>query len=471
MKPAKNFFYFLFLISIVCIVTTFSSGCAQIGQPTGGPKDTLAPVLINATPTQRTLLFTGNKVVFTFNEYVDVQDIQKNLLVSPYPKKAPVVTNKLKTVNITLKDSLLPNTTYSLNFGNAIADINEGNVLKNFTYVFSTNNIIDSETLSGNVILAETGKTDSTYLIFLYKDLSDSAVEKKRPYYVARLDGKGNFTFRNLPPGDFKIYALKDDDGSMTYDAKTEGFAFIDDTVHVSDSSKTVTLYAYAEEEKKAAPTETTTTNKKTKVSKDNKLRFTTSFASGEQDILSDLSITFSKPLKKFDSTGIVLTDTNFHSLLAAKNITIDSTRKIVTLHSSWTENTDYRLIVNKEAVCDSDSVFMRKTDTLAFKTKAEAEYGSIVIRLLNFRKSKHPVLEFLQSGIIVKSVPLTTDQWSDNLFVPGDYEIRILFDENNNGKWDPGSYEQKRQPEKVISFDKILSIKADWDNEREIQL
>jgi uncharacterized protein (DUF2141 family) len=471
MKPAKTFFYFLLLISIVCIVTTFSSGCAQIGQPTGGPKDTLPPVLMNATPPQRTLLFSGNKVVFTFDEFVDVDDIEKNLLVSPYPKKTPKVTNKLKTVTITLKDSLLPNTTYSLNFGNAIRDINEGNVLKNFTYVFSTYNIIDSETLSGNVILAETGKTDSTYLIFLYKDLSDSAVEKKKPYYVARLDGKGNFTFRNLPPGDFKIYAVKDDDGSMTYDAKTEGFAFIDDTIHVSDSSKAVTLYAYAEEEKEIPPVATAAPAKKAKPSKDTRLRFTTSFGTGEQDLLSDLLITFNKSLKKFDSTGILLTDTNFHSLLASKNIKIDSTRKIVTLHTAWTENTDYRLIVNKQAICDSDSVFMRRTDTLAFKTKAESEYGSILIRVLNFDKRKHPVLELVQDSKIVKSVPLTTAEWSDNLFEPGDYYIRILFDTNNNGKWDPGNYSKKRQPEKVISFDKILSIKADWDNEREIQL
>jgi len=420
----------------------------------------------------RKLLFTGNKIVFTFDEYVDVADIQSNLLVSPYPKKAPVVTNKLKTVTITLKDSLLPNTTYSLDFGNAIRDINEANVLKNFRYVFSTNNIIDSEKVTGKLVLAATGKTDSTFLIFLYKDLSDTAVEKKRPYYVARVDNKGRFTFHNLPPGDFNIYGLRDDDGSMTYDAKTEAFAFADETIHLSDTTAPVNLYAYAEEEKKATATETTTTpKKKAKPGKDNKLRFNTNLASGEQDILSDLLITFNKPLQKFDSTGILLTDTNYHSVLSAKNITIDSTRKIVRIHASWTEGTDYRLILNKEAINDSDSVFLKRTDTLAFKTKSEADYGSILIRLLNFDKSKHPVLEFVQSGIIVKSVPLVRDEWSDNLFVPGDYEIRILFDDNNNGKWDPGSYEKKRQPEKVISFDKILNIKADWDNEREIQL
>jgi Big-like domain-containing protein len=473
MKPAKNFFHFLLFTSLVCILITISSGCAQIGAPTGGPKDTLSPVLVIANPPVRTLHFNGNKIVFTFNEYIDVQDVSSNLLVSPYPKKNPSVTNKLKTVTVILKDSLLPNTTYSINFGNAIKDIDEGNILKNFTYVFSTGNIIDSEQVKGNVVVAETGKTDSTIFVLLYnKDLSDTAVLKKKPNYIARVDKKGNFVFNNLPPGDFNIYALKDDDGSKTYSAKSELFAFTGQTLHVSDTTQPVMLYAYAEEEKPVTPTSTSdnTTTTKKKIPKDNKLKFVTSLDGGDQSLLTDLYIAFNKPLEHFDSTGIVLTDTNFNAITPV-NITVDSTRQIVSLHTTWTENTDYRLIINKNAVTDSDSVSIKKTDTLAFKTKSESEYGSILIRILNFDKSKHPVLEILKDFKIVKSIPLTTAEWSDKLFVPGEYYIRILFDDNNNGKWDPGSYSEKRQPEKVISFDKKLSIKADWDNEREIQL
>jgi len=469
MRSVKSIFYFLLFTSFTWLLATIGSGCAQIGAPTGGPKDTLAPVLVHADPQIRTLHFSNNKIVFTFDEYVDVQDVANNLLVSPYPKKNPTVNNKLKTVTVLLKDSLLPNTTYSLNFGNAIKDIDEGNIIKNFTYVFSTGNIIDSEQVQGNVVLAASGLHDSTLLILLYKNLADSAVQTTKPNYITRVDRKGNFTFKYLPPGDYNIYALKDDDGSKTYDTKTKLFAFIDHSIHVSDSTSPVNLYAYAEEEKPAKP-DNTTTVKKSK-SKDNRLKFATSFESGDQDILTDLFIAFNKPLKYFDSTKIVLTDTNYHTIVPAKNITIDSTRKNITVHVNWTESTDYRLIINKTAVTDSDSVSLRRTDTLAFKTKAESDYGSILIRILNFDKSKHPVLEFVQNFNIVRSVPLTTAEWSDKLFVPGDYYIKILYDDNNNGKWDPGSYTEKRQPEKVISFDKKLTIKADWDNEREIQL
>jgi hypothetical protein len=130
----------------------------------------LPPVLVNANPPFRSVHFNANKIVFTFDEFVDIQDIQNNLLVSPYPKKAPAVNNKLRTITVTLKDSLRPNTTYSLNFGNAVKDINEGNVLKNFTYVFSTGNVIDSGRVSGNVLMASTGKPDSTIGFYYIKN-------------------------------------------------------------------------------------------------------------------------------------------------------------------------------------------------------------------------------------------------------------------------------------------------------------
>ena len=130
--------------------------------PTGGPKDSIPPRLVSASPTLNSTNVKGNKITLTFNEYIDLKEAQTNVLISPLPKKQPSIDFKLKTVTVKLKDTLLPNTTYSINFGNAIVDNNEGNPLKDFTYVFSTGNQIDSFTLSGKVILAETGKYDST---------------------------------------------------------------------------------------------------------------------------------------------------------------------------------------------------------------------------------------------------------------------------------------------------------------------
>jgi len=130
--------------------------------------------------------------------------------MSPVPKSEPEIESKLKTVTIRLRDTLEANTTYTLNFGNAVRDVNESNIARNFTYIFSTGSTFDSLTLSGKVILAANGKVDSTLVVMLHKNGDDSAVVNEKPRYLARLDSSGNFRFRNLPWGTFYIYALQD---------------------------------------------------------------------------------------------------------------------------------------------------------------------------------------------------------------------------------------------------------------------
>ena len=117
--------YSLFFMAVVAMIVTSGSGCAQIGAPTGGPRDTIPPRLLRASPVQNSTNFKGNKITLTFDEYVVLADVQNNVIVSPLQKTNPVIDYKLKTVTIKLKDSLLPNTTYSINFGDAIKDNNE----------------------------------------------------------------------------------------------------------------------------------------------------------------------------------------------------------------------------------------------------------------------------------------------------------------------------------------------------------
>ena len=212
----------------LCFIAYIGIGCAQIGSPTGGPQDSIPPVLVSAYPAIRSTNFKDNKIVLTFNEYVDLQEIQTNVLVSPFPKVNPNITFKLKTVTVKLKDTLKENTTYAINFGNAIRDNNEGNPFKNFTYVFSTGNTIDSLTLNGKIVMAETGKADSTIDVLLYRNAHDSTVQSRKPDYLTKLDKEGNFTFTNLSEGHYKIYALKDGDGGKTYNSSVEVFAFYD---------------------------------------------------------------------------------------------------------------------------------------------------------------------------------------------------------------------------------------------------
>jgi len=197
----KNLLYTAAAFLFIYFLSVTGSGCAQIGAPTGGPRDSIPPVLVSAYP---------NKITLVFDEYINVLEVQKNVIVSPYPKTFPVINFKLKEVSIKLKDTLLENTTYAINFGNAIVDNNENNPFKEFTYVFSTGNTIDSLKLSGKVLMAETGKPDSTLQALLYRNGNDSSVEQRKPNYIAKIDRNGIFTFTNLSEGVYKIYALKD---------------------------------------------------------------------------------------------------------------------------------------------------------------------------------------------------------------------------------------------------------------------
>lgn len=446
------------------ISVIFGGGCAQIGAPTGGTRDSLAPVLIRATPGLQSLNFRSNRITLNFDEYVEIQEIQNNLLISPLPKTNPNISSSLKTITIRLRDSLLPNTTYSIQFGNAIRDINEGNILPNFTYVFSTGTIIDSLSLAGKVLLAETGMPDSTISVLLFRNTNDSAVQKLKPDYMARLKGDGSFLFKNLPPANFKIYALKDGDGSKNYNSKKELFAFVEGEVQPGDSSNKILLNAYAEER--------TQENKTIRVLKpvlEKKLKFTTSLQ-GSQDLLTGLTLSFNNPIKIFDSAALALRDTNY-TVIPGTIPGLDSTRKILSYKPVWSPGFAYRLLIAETSLEDSAGNKLTTADTLRFSAKKETDYGRVIFRFKNYDQSKNPVLQLISAQVVKYSFPLTGASWEDNRIAPGEYEIRILMDSNNDGIWTPGSYTDKRQPEKAITLPQKLSVKADWDNERDLTL
>jgi hypothetical protein len=462
----KAVFSFSILVFFVVIATLFGSSCANIIPPQGGPRDTIPPHLLSAVPRDSTLNFRGDKVVFTFDEYVDLQDVPNNLLFTPLFQNNPKVEAKGKTITVRFQDKLDSNTTYILNFGNAIKDFNEGAVLKNFSYTFSTGPALDSLELKGKVLLAETGKVDSNLIVVLHKNLKDSAVMNQRPQYVVKLDAGGNFRFHHLPAGTFAIYAIGDASFTRRYQTKTQLFAFADSPVTVGAKDTALTLYAYRETERPAPAAANPLVRPG---GKENRLIFTTNLSNNQQDLLNDLVLNFATPLRTFDSTKLNLTtDSTFNK--AAYTVALDSARKELRLRTAWRENTRYNLILDRDFAADTLGKKLLKSDTLTFTTHKEADYGNLIIRLKSIDLSKNPVLQFVQNEKVILSASVKSGVFSQNRFVPGDYELRILYDTNDNGKWDPGNFfVGRKQPEIARTLGDRITVKPGVDNKFEL--
>lgn len=472
----KRVLFFLLIIIFVIQQILVLPGCANIIPPQGGPRDTIPPLLIKASPADSTKNFSGTRITFSFDEFVEIQNIHENLLVSPLPKINPIVETKLNTVTVRIKDSLESNTTYSLNFGNAIKDYNEGNVIKGFTYVFSTGQYFDSLELKGNVVLAETGKVDSTLIVMLHTNADDSAVVNEKPRYIAKLDAKGNFVFKNLPPKTFYLYALKDEGGTHRYFNDKQLFAFADSPLIVQSKKEPVTLYAYALKQAAttpALPSLNIGNRKRGAVEAiENRLKFQTNLTNNQQDLQGNFIMTFEQPLRSFDSSKIRLYTDSVFSPVADYKFEKDSSNRKVQLNVAWKENTLYHIILDKDFAEDSSGKKLLKTDTVSFTTKKLADYGSLQLKFRNLDLAKNPVLQFITNDFIYKSFPLTSSTFSQSIFLPGDYELRILFDENKNGTWDPGEFFGKhKQPEIVKPVERKISVKAAFQNEVDIAL
>ncbi len=451
-----------------------SIGCANILPPGGGPRDTIPPVLVNAVPRDSATNTTPNRVTLYFNEFVEIQNAMENVVISPLPNNLPNIDFRLRTVTIRLRDTLESNTTYSINFGDAIRDVNEGNVMKNFVYVFSTGSTIDSNSLSGKVVLAETGKLDTTMIVVLHRNLDDSAVAKEKPRYMARLNGQGNFLFQNLPAGTFALYAITNDYGRR-YDDTTKLFAFAGEPINTGETNNPVILYAY--NYPKAATPQRAASNARpgppNAAAQDKNLRYTTSLeAGGIHDVLKPtVDINFNRHVVRFDTASAILTDKDF-TALNGFTIVADTNRTTFHVNYPWATGQEYRLLLSQGAFSDSSGNTLAKNDTIKISTKKNEDYGSVKLRFTNLNLDRNPVLQLVQSDKVVLSSPLTGRDWSRKLFPPGDYEIRILYDTNKNGQWDPGSFFwTRRQPEIVTDLKIKLTIRGNWDNEKEITL
>lgn len=219
-------------ISILILFLMFLAwGCASTGYPTGGKKDVDPPVVLRSDPPANSLNFKGSEVVISFNEIIQVKDIFQKLVVSPPVNKRPVVTARGRELVIRFEEDLQPNTTYTLDFADAISDNNEGNVLQDFRFSFSTGMVVDSLSVSGFLFDATNLTPVAGALVMIHKNQADSAFKTQVPVRLAKTNQDGGFSVQNVAPGEYRLYALEDANRNYIYDQPGERIAWHSDLV------------------------------------------------------------------------------------------------------------------------------------------------------------------------------------------------------------------------------------------------
>lgn len=235
----------LSLLLTVIIGGVFTS-CARMGNPDGGWYDETPPKVLGATPADKATEVKAQKVKISFDEFVKIDNPTENVIVSPPQLQAPEIKATGKSIEVKLLDSLKANTTYTIDFSDAISDNNEGNPLGNYTYSFSTGAEIDTMEVSGYVVAAENLEPVKGILVGLYANLADSAFEKQPMLRVSRTDSRGHFVIKGVKRGTYRVYALQDVDGNYQFNQKSEMIAFNHELIKpsVMDDTRQDTLWS-----------------------------------------------------------------------------------------------------------------------------------------------------------------------------------------------------------------------------------
>ncbi len=512
--------------------------CGRPGTPSGGPKDVTPPELIRAVPDNMSVNFDAKKIRLYFDEYIKLQDIQSQLIVSPPLKYPPQITPQggaSKFIDIILKDTLKENTTYTFNFGQSIIDNNEGNPNSFLTYTFSTGTYIDSLEVFGVVKDAFKRNPETFISILLYEidsTYTDSTVYQKPPNYITNtLDSLKVFRLQNLKEGNYAIFGIKDLAKNNVFDQNGDKIAFLKDTITLpTDEIYELTLFKEVPDYNASIPSfaannrilfgyqgeydsikiNTLTqlpdsvrtlitkepekdtlnywitpfeadslvfrmSNSKFKVVdtftvKPRKLEIDslilTASHRGSIGFKDEFHIAANTPITAVDSLKFMLI--NKDSLEQPFKIEHDTLGNKVNIDFDLEPNESYNLTVLPGAISD---FFKVENDTLNYRlsTGSYVDYGDFDLTLRG--NITYPIIVQLtnQSEEVVREIYATSPQlFSFRHLRPGTYYTRIIFDENENKKWDSGSYLKRLQPEKVVYIPKILDMRANWEEKFE---
>lgn len=449
------------------------SSCANIMAPTGGERDAKAPVLRSRSLPDSALHFKGGVIELTFDEFIQLKDAANQITITPLLNKPPKYSTHKRTVRIEIADSLLQdNTTYHILTGNAIQDLHEGNAYPNLNITFSTGAWFDSLRLQGKVLDAETGMPDTASWVVLYPESApDSAILTLKPMYAIRSQ-QGRFQFENLPNRAFRIFALKDVNTNLRFDAPGERIGFQTDFVVPGDSTKTYVLRTFAEDLQKPD-----TASKKSGLQKKGSVSAPPASGPPTYSILTDTSdlkkrsldlneglvLQFNQPIL-LDPTRIRLYQDEI--LDASALVQLDSTRQSIRIQTDWQQDAVYTCKLLNGFAQDSQkrSAINRE---FKFRTKRKSDYGFLTL-LCDIKKAHR--VQLMQNQKIVRERNMSDSTLSFQLLTPGSYTLRILHDVNENGRWDTGSFQNKQQPEEMELIPGEILIKANWEQKLTIR-
>lgn len=565
------------------------SSCANQGMPTGGPKDTIPPVLVGTHPNYKALNYKGSEVRLTFDEFIIPDQVSEVLVISPPLEKRPTILTKSKTLIVRFNEDLRDSVTYSLDFKNSIVDNNERNPLENLRFSFSTYNQLDTLRVAGKVMNAFNLEPVKNTLVMLHKNLHDSAVFTLRPDYVARTDDDGLYLFDNIAKGKYHIFSINDVNNDLRYNEGAEEIAFHDtlivpsahyhaeadtlasgadslliaghihflpepiylrhftekifeqylktsvrdsrfqctfvfnepvsDTFHIQLVDTIVpdwfvlepnldydsltlwiadTLLASQENIRMELSYFQLDTLNQLVVQKDTiDMQFTereddsrrrrrtrdedeegpppvpqfnwiTNLSTSGFDLNKDIVLASPHPVKYIDPSAFIV----YHSNDTLKKpLPVQFTQDTLVwrtyrLSYNWQGETTYTLEIDSAACENIYGITSRKLNS-TFRTRSEDYYGTINLALTGVESQVLvQLLENNDSEKVIQEKIINENQTVVfDFLAPEKYRIKVIFDENKNGKWDTGSFQDIRQPEGVAYINEVIKVRSNWDN------
>lgn len=476
---------FFLLAVVVCLGL---NSCANIIPPSGGEKDVTPPKLLSETPGDSSLNKEVYKINLVFNKFMEVKDLQKNLVTSPLLPMAPTVKVFGKRVQITLPDSSLkPNTTYRLFFGNALTDNREQTPYANYSYLFSTGSYFDSLEIKGQVWDAETGLPDSTAYLVLYDgNSSDSVLLRKRPEYVQKVRPDGRFVIGNLPNRAFKIYALGDNDQNFIYNRYEERVDFYDRSIRPGKGEDSLLyFFTFKEDPSKDSLYHAPSGTQKeeggkdrfgsgpSKVSRKSSVQSQQAYVvlvdtlnqeKGAFDLTDSLEILLSKRLEMLDTQRVYLSYEDEGIEVEAPFLLRGDSLHLWLKHD-WKSEKRYTLRLIKGWAVDTGEVEL-VPGKFAFRTKSKKEYAELHVKMDSVFISDTAFLVLKKGNQIIQKKQSNQERLTFPLLTPGEYTMSVFYDANGDGVWTTGDLFQRRHAEKVVPYSGKVILKAGWVND-----